>query len=330
MSVRDRAAELTRCAVVGILATGATMVGGCSCTRKSDVKTMSSATPLEITDASLRCPVALVNARQGGTDPTRYVVPTADERRVLREAIARYLRDGDNARESVALALSKIGFEVIDVAEMHGAVLLREREGEKRGGGAYVLRPASTSRVFVEAPHTFFDEGTFPLACELFRRANAHALFIETAHRYKSAPPNVDGSYPADVAHAEDSLFQAATEGVLDAMTNAKVVQLHGFVPRESFGSVVLSSGDKVEGQRLVLHAKDRLDAVLGSAAVRRFPEDASELGATTNVQGVVVRKAGGEFLHVEIEARLRRDLLKNPQLRANVIDAIATALEDA
>ena len=313
-----------------VLATLATIATGCSCTRKSEVKTMSSASALGAGDPSLRCPVALVNARQGGTDPARYVVPTDEERRVLRASIGRYLREGDSARTTVAGDLGKIGFEIVDVAELSGTVLLRERDGEKRGGGAYVLRPASTSRIFVEAPHTFFDEGTFPLACELFRRANAHALFVETAHRYKSAPPRADGSYPADVAHAEDSLYQAATQGVLDAMPNAKVVQLHGFVPRDSFGSVVLSSGDKVEGQRLVLHAKDRLDPVLGSAAVRRFPEDASELGATTNVQGQAVRKAGGEFLHVEIEARLRRDLLKNPQLRASVIDALATALEDA
>lgn len=325
--MRSRATTLTGLAVLATL----TVVGtGCSCTKKSEVKTMSSASALGAADPSLRCPAALVNARQGGTDPTRYVVPTDEERRVLREAIGRYLREGDGARAAVAEAIAKIGFEIIDVAELKGAVLLRERENAKRGGGAYVLRPSSTSRVVVEAPHTFYDEGTFPLACELFRRSNAHALFIETAHRYKSAPPTADGVYPADVAHAEGSLFQAATMGVVDAMPNAKVVQLHGFVPRDAFGSIVLSSGDKVEGQALVAHAKERLDPVLGSGAVRRFPEDASELGATTNVQGQAVRKAGGEFLHVEIESRLRRDLLKNPQLRANVLDALATALEDA
>jgi len=324
MDASGRAAHLTGCA---LLATLATIASSCTCTKKTGVKPMTSALA---TDPSLRCPTALVDARQGGTDPSRYVAPTTEERQVLRDAIARYLREGEAARGNVGEAIAKIGFEIVDVAEVPGAVLLREREGQKRGGGAYVLRPASTSRVFVEAPHTFYDEGTFPLACDLFRRASAHALFIETAHRYRSAAANADGSYPADVAHAGDSLFQAATLGVLDAMSNARVVQLHGFLPRDSFGSVVLSSGDKVEGQSLVSHAKDRLDAVLGSAAVKRFPEDASELGATTNVQGVAVRKAGGEFLHVEIEARLRRDLLKNPQLRANVIEALAAALEDS
>jgi hypothetical protein len=61
---------------------------------------------------------------------------------------------------------------------------------------------------------------------------------------------------------------------------------------------------------------------------VKKYPEDSGELGATTNVQGQIVRASGGRFLHVEIEASLRRGLLTDARLRASMLDAIASALE--
>lgn len=302
---------------------------GCSCARRHDVRPPGAAmTKLAAGDARTRCPAALVDARKGGSDAQRYVVPTEEERATMRESIRRLLADGWPSRKDVTSALAAIGYELIDVAEIGDALLLRELDDRRRGGGAYVVRPGSLSHLLVEAPHTFFDEGTLPLGCELFQRSAARAFFIDTAHRYKAADADANGESPADVAHAADSLYQAATEGFAAAVKEARVVQLHGFGTRESGANVVLSSGDKESGRSLVDHAADRLRALLGG--VVRFPADTTDLGATQNVQGAFVRNNGGAFLHVEMAAPLRRDLLSNPQRRADVLEAIAAALEDA
>ncbi len=276
-----------------------------------------------------RCPAALEATRDGGLDADRYRIPTDAERHAIRDTI-QALVAGDRAEAQKHVG--KAGFEIVDLPEME-AVLVRE-VGKKRGGGAYVVRVASSSRLVVQAPHTFFDEGTLPLACELFERSRGQALFISTAHRYKSAPKDASGNWPADVAHAKDSLFQAATIGLLKTKPKHApswtVVQVHGFGERESGGAMVLSAGVRTPGQSIVSRASLALGRVVDQqhGAILRFPEDQNELGATTNVQGSIVREAGGQFLHVEMAAPMRRVLLENSTLRANVLATLADALE--
>ncbi len=198
------------------------------------------------------------------------------------------------------------------------------------------MRLGAASRVIVQTPHSFFDEETLPLGCELLERAGARALFVETAHRYKGAPDAVDAEdpFPADVAHAPTSLFQAATQGVLrapdlDGGARALVVQLHGFAAREGGFAVVVSSGERRSGVAIV----DRVARALSPAvpgAVVRFPDDVDELGATTNVQGALVREAGGAFVHLELSSSLRRELAASPALRARVLDGLVLSLLEA
>jgi len=290
----------------------------------------SSATPARteahvVSPVDGRCPAALVATRDGGLDADRYVVPNDLERRGMRDAMARLLGSLPGAREKAASELSNIGFQIIDVPEQR-AVLVREGS-RRRGGGAYLVRIGSPSQLIVQAPHTFFDEGTMPLACELFARGNAAALFVNTSHRYKSAPQTPGGAFPADVAHARDSLFQAATEGMLRARSKAVAVQLHGFGDREADGAIVLSSGVRHFGVPTVVAAQAALSRVI-DGGVLRFPDDQDELGATTNVQGAVVRDAGGRFLHVEIGAPLRRALLSDAIYRASVLSTLADVTE--
>lgn len=281
----------------------------------------------------VRCPQALLETRDGGLDPDRYVVPSDPERRALRDAIASLIVGRGDAKDHAA----KAGFELVDLGDDRG-VLVREVAGKRRGGGAYVVRPGSTSRLFVQAPHTFHDEGTLPLAYELFARARAAALFVSTAHRYKAAPKTAAGAWPADVAHARDSFFQAATEGALRARTTPSVVvQLHGYGEREGGGAAVVSAGVRTPGHPLVARATTALGRIVSTAAsantagsVLRFPDDHGELGATTNVQGAIVREAGGQFLHVELAAPLRRALLDDATLRASFLATLADALEGA
>ena len=273
----------------------------------------------------LDCPAALVATRRGGTDADRYAVPTDAERDTFRELVARIVRSGAAGRDGAATLAASVGFEIVDVPELHGVVLVREVPTKRRGGGAYLVRLDSSSTLFVQAPHTFFDEGTLPLACELFARGDAHALYIDTAHRYKAAEADEKGSHPADVAHAPASLFQAATEGALRASPRVTVVQVHGFAVRDADTQVVVSSGERVPGNALVARVAQALSRT--TTGVLRFPEDTTELGATTNVQGSAVRKAGGQFVHVEIQSGLRRTLLSDAELRGRFLGALAGAV---
>ena len=272
------------------------------------------------------CPAGLVSARRGGSDPDRYRVPRDADRAAMTDLVARLVTGGAAVRASLGSAAAALGFSIDDVPEWPGTVLLRELPAKRRGGGAYVLRLARTSALIVQAPHTFFDEGTLPLGCELFARASAAAFFIETAHRYKSAAAGEDRDHPADVAHAADSLFQAATEGLLRAMRNVTLVQVHGFASRESGAEVVLSAGTKRPTTDLLSRAQRALTP-LSLGRIARFPDESTELGATTNVQGALVRAHSGRFLHVEMSSGVRKNLLANTELRARFFEALTRSL---
>ena len=283
----------------------------------------------------MKCPDELIFARRGGSDADRYVVPDDAERGTLESSITKLAGGaaaggGASARADVDKALAGIGFEVVDIVSMPslaGSVIVRELDSRRRGGGAYVIRIGSTSKLAVQTPHTFFDEGTLPLGCELFARTQARVLFVETAHRYKAAEATEDGEHPADVAHQSNSLYQAATAGLLDAGVTT-VVQLHGFSLRKPNELVVVSNGAKVAGDALVDRARDALAPVLKNGAVARFPADTLDFGATTNVQGALVRGKGARFLHVELESRLRKDLNLMPDYRGRFLRELGSALE--
>jgi hypothetical protein len=320
---------------------------GCTCARAHDASgtadAASTSTPSTSSSQAstvldresdgspaMKCPDELIYARRGGSDENRYVVPDDGERAALTDAIGKLAADpaaNPAARHDAETRLTAIGFEVVDIASLPGAVIVREVESRRRGGGAYLIRLGSTSRLAVQTPHTFFDEGTLPLGCELFARTGARALFVETAHRYKAAEATEDGEHPADVAHQSDSLFQAATSGLLGAGVTT-FVQLHGFTLRKPNEIVVLSSGAKVPGDALVERARDALAPVLKSGGhVARFPADTLDFGATTNVQGALVRSKGARFLHVEMDSRLRKDLNLMPDYRGRFLLALASAL---
>ncbi len=297
----------------------------CAC-RSAPKATASHVAPPDssVTDAnteladSLACPPAVEATRTGGARPGSYRAPGEADRKAARAALQALLGGGSPAVQA-------FGFEVVQVAEWPGVLLLRERADSRRGGGAYVVRTGSTSNLVVQAPHTFYDEGTLPLACDMFQRAQARALFINTTHRYKSAPETRGGEHPADVAHAEDSMFLAMTEGLLAAIPTVDVIQLHGFQNREAAARAVVSAGERRPGSPLVTRARASFEEVVGPR-VMAYPEDTNELGATTNVEGMAVRRSGGRFLHVEMDGDLRRSLRADAALRARALDALAAS----
>ncbi len=273
-------------------------------------------------DEPMRCPKILVDARRDGATPNRFVVATEPELTAVRKAMEALLSGQRKAAEAEA---AKAGFEVKDVPELKNVVALVEA-GRQRGGGAYLVRVGSTSTLLVQTPHTFFDEGTFPLGCDFFERSTARAWFLNTMHRYKGAPKDARGDHPSDVAHAPATLFQAATEGAVNVLKTPTVIQLHGFANREVTSKAVVSSGERKGGSAMTAKIAKALGGAVGGD-VQRYPEDTKELGATTNVQGALVRSRGGVFVHVEMSGDLRRDLQRDDALRKRAFDALVGAL---
>jgi hypothetical protein len=273
----------------------------------------------------MQCPHELAGTRRGGSDPDRYLVPSRDAAAALRGAIAALVTPG-GTREAAARAASSAGYEIVEIKRDPSLVLVRERDDARHGGGAYLVRLGSRSDLVIQAPHTFFDQGTLELGCALFHQSSARAFFINTAHRYRAAAQRPDGTYPADVAHASDSMFHAATLGALEDPRIRFIVQLHGFGQRESAAAAVVSTGENLRGGVFLGRVARALEASL-AARVERFPDDTSELGATTNVQGEAVRAAGRLFLHIEMSGETRTRLLKDDSLAATVFQSLVLAI---
>ena len=271
------------------------------------------------------CPAAIADAQASGTDT--FVAPSEGDRAAVRAAVAGLVRDGERGVDAARAISATASYRIAGMAEWPGALLLHEAPGARRGGGAYVvsLRPRAR-HLFVQAPHTLFEAGTLALACALFASSGAAGLFVDTAHRYRAAAPDAEGEHPADAAHNAASLFQAATEGLLEASPAATVLQLHGFSERAGGVTVIVSAGTSAPGDARVAKVASALTALLGPG-VRRYPDETADLGATSNVQGIAVRHARGQFLHVEIDATLRRALLADEGLRARVLDALRDAV---
>jgi hypothetical protein len=279
-------------------------------------------TPKE--DDAMGCPKLILDARKGGTDPGRFAVPTPQEQQIVEQAIKQLLTGV--ARDAVQKSLATVGFRIDAIAEWPGVLFVHE-ETRLRGGGGYVLRPEAKSRWAVQAPHTFFDAGTLPLACTMFQKSDARAFFFNTSHRYKSATKTADGRSPADVAHGDSTLFQAATRGLLASVPACSVVQLHGFAEREVAFAAVVSAGERRSPvPPHVLSAKSELTKLLGKA-VAAYPDDTTELGATTNVQGALVRRGGGMFLHVEMSGPTRTRLGLEEALASEVLAALSKVM---
>jgi hypothetical protein len=228
-----------------------------------------------------------------------------------------------------------LGFEVVVVRGRETFLVLREIEGIRRGGGVYALRPAPRGRpVVIQAPHSFFDEGTGALALDIFERSQAFALALNTVHRYLSKPKPAAGHAPSDLAHSDRSYFQAFTVGASRALERAAFVQIHGFGADAHAGledvDIVASKGDAAaiadptfEG--LVAD----LRALAGAERVAVYGREARVLGATTNVQGRFINGTSDDFFyHLELARSLRGRLERDAVLRARFAEPFRRIVE--
>jgi hypothetical protein len=226
------------------------------------------------------------------------------------------------------------GFALTKIPEL-GVWLLSE-DSRRRGAGAIVLRVGAASPLLVEAPHTFFDQGTLPIAVTFFNVLRARALLVSTAHRYggKPAPPGDEEEGqgeggaagkrrpppPSDVAHAERSFFLAAHKALLEALPRPLTVQLHGYQDTSAPDvSAILSAAGTGAGLPALL---DPLRAALPEDTIRAYPSEIRKLGGESNVQARASFQSGAPFYHIELSRSLRDRLIADAALRRRVATA--------
>lgn len=212
---------------------------------------------------------------------------------------------------------------------VHDVWLLAEEADSRRGAGAVAVRIGGAAPVLVEAPHTFFDMGTLPIALAAFDAGRCRALLVNTVHRHAAgggdtgAGEDDGGGFVSDVAHAPSSFFLAAHRALLGLAPAPATVQIHGFADQNAPGAGVILSA---AGSSAPLDGvADRLRAVVGDG-VRRYPAEVSVLGGLKNVQAVASRTAGAPFLHVEISRTLRDRLAGDDALRRRAGAALVFA----
>jgi hypothetical protein len=183
-------------------------------------------------------------------------------------------------------------------------VMLSERQNADgswpHAWGMYIFSPEATSDTTIEVAHPVADWNTEDVGAEVFREANAEDLFVAGAHR----DANADES--ADVAHASKSVFQAIHKAAIEPAT--KVFQPHGFSQADhpDYGEAVVSAGTAPPTQLAQNVHSDLRNA--GFDARLYDGVSYSDLGATTNVQGISTRAIGADFVHVEAIKPIRDD----------------------
>ncbi len=279
--------------------------------------------------------VMLQRLREGGKTQVPFIAPTDDEERAYRAWVRAAAQE--SARGG-PLPEPPDGFVLSRVADDADLWVLAERSDRRRGAGALALRMGPANGWIVEAPHTFFDTGTLPVAVDALDLGRARALLINTVHRYRArslGKPGPDNSgdddgdesqaiVESDVAHAPRSFFLAAHEELVAAMPGATTLQLHGFGSAAGLDLLVIVSAAGTSMDVNPLAA--RLRHVVGAASVATYPEQVRLLGGTTNVQARASARAGAAFAHVELARSLRDRMAASPELRRRVAEALVAS----
>ena len=276
----------------------------------------------------------LQELRKGGRETVVYVAPTEEEEKAYRS----WIRDvaGRASRGDAPPDSAPPGFEIDRTSGGADVWLLAEQAQHRRGAGAVAIRVGpKPSAWIVEAPHTFFDAGTLPIAVAAFHRSGCRALVINTVHRnnprLRGESSDGDGDEDgtqisaADVAHAAHSFFLVAHEELQAVFPRAAALQLHGFRDEILEGTSVIVSA---AGTRTVVGPiVSSLRAALGARSVRVFPDDVHVLGGTTNAQARASTRSGAFFVHVELSKSFRGKLVADAGARDRFVDALLVPL---
>lgn len=246
-----------------------------------------------------------------------YAVPPANSILQAQEGFRQWLA-ADNRSEG-ARDVKALGYEAITLS-VPDIVVLTEEEDALRGRGFFAARLEGGAPLLIQAPHQYFDLRTGTLARQLFWESGAMAAAWNTTHRYESDD--------TDLVHIADSYFHALSRAFADVHPEGRILQLHGYsrAKRDSRAGreaqAILSDGTSYPPKalaQLTACLSDRLDirALL-------YPRDVRELGATTNTLAADLRRRNFDgFVHLELDADLRKRLIRDADARHTLIQCV-------
>jgi hypothetical protein len=128
--------------------------------------------------------------------------------------------------------------------------------------------------------------------------------------------------------------YSAVTRVMARLYPNCSFVQIHGFDQKERrtetgvSADLIISSGTDFPEQparKIALLMQTRFPY----ARARLFPLEVEELGATTNVQGELLRQLGSNrFIHLEMSQPLRRRLMTDAAARQLFLKNLAEGVD--
>ncbi len=262
------------------------------------------------------------------TPAPRYVKPTLDEAERYRGWVGHLSTSALEARLPSEPAPNGFVGRLVDLGRIW---LMAETSGNNRGAGAVALRVSARVPVVVEVPHSFFDEGTLPLGITIFEELSARALLVNTVHR---GGPGTDeeridrarsGESESDVAHQPRSFFHQAHLELGRIWPSAHVIQLHGFRDEKMPTAKIIVSAAGTSAVTAPLARA--LNDAFGVGTARLYPEEVDQLGGTQNAQAQANRDESRAFIHIEIAASLRTQMVRQKSLQERFARAISKGL---
>jgi len=246
---------------------------------------------------------------------TRYEQPASSDLTQARELFKHTLL-GDRPVAELKTGWYKLGFAFHEVtADGEPMWLVSQPPDSESGGGWYLFRTNHQSSLAFETPHAKNDVHTGIIGLRLFQAGTARVLAASTITRHR-----------ADMAHLDDTFFQAFTLAFAEVCPTGLVVQLHGFESENHnhvAADVLASAGIQSPGAWFF----EVVEKLKQATAVRvlAYPRDTKVLGGTTNSQGKALNQtADCRFLHLEITPELRERMARDPELRRAILDSVS------
>ncbi|RPK90053.1 hypothetical protein EES46_14105 [Streptomyces sp. ADI98-10] len=189
--------------------------------------------------------------------------------------------------------------------------------GESTRWGRLYLNADSTVRWNAQVPHPVSDRDTEALGVRLLEQNPGGALVLAGAHRRAGE----DGA--ADVAHREDSAFQAIVVEL--QKRGVPGVQLHGFSDSSDRPyDAVVSTGAVETAPAEVVAMADRMDD--DGLRVCRAWNARCPLEGRANVQGRSAEREHAGFVHVELARHARADDGRDAEEAADALAGLVAA----
>jgi hypothetical protein len=196
--------------------------------------------------------------------------------------------------------LYSLGFELDNIDDL---IIIRDKFN--RGWGFYILRLEKSRDIMLSIPHRFSDLGSGNIGYKLMLDYPFKAIAFNTTNRKIK-----------DIAHSENTIFNAFHLAFTQTYPKASLYQLHGFAQgkrknkdAQSTNIILSNTTSNMNGLKKIYDCTH----IIGDYNVKIFGKDIFELGGTNNKQASILKSTGySNFIHIELDKSFRDALLKD------------------